>query len=205
MLRSVDIYREEWAMWILVLGLVIFLGSHSVRIFAEPWRQRQIERLGEKRWKSLYSVTSAVGLVLIVWGYAIARREPVVLWTQPVWAVHLAALLTLIAFILFPAAHIPGNHFKAWVRHPMVVGVGLWAFAHLVANGTLNAVVLFGAFLVWAIVDYVAALRRDAVAGVVYPAGVLRKDLIAVVSGAVVWIVFVLWLHGWLIGVRPFG
>lgn len=192
-------------MLVLVLGLVVFLGSHSVRIFAEPWRTRQIERLGEKRWKALYSVASVVGLVLIVWGYGIARRDPVVLWTQPVWAVHLAALLTLIAFILFPAAHIPDTHFKAWVKHPMVVGVGLWAFAHLVANGTLNAVVLFGAFLVWAVVDFAAARRRDAVLGVVYPAGVLSKDLMAVVGGGVVWVVFVFWLHGWLIGVRPFG
>ncbi|MGA7782427.1 MAG: NnrU family protein [Paraburkholderia sp.] len=192
-------------MLVLVLGLVVFLGSHSVRIFADPWRTRQIERLGEKRWKFLYSAASLAGFVLIIWGYGMARREPVVLWAQPVWAVHLAALLTLLAFILFPAAHIPGNHFKAWVKHPMVVGVGLWAFAHLVANGTLNAVVLFGAFLVWAVVDYVAAVRRDAALGVVYPAGVLRKDLMAVVGGGVVWVVFVLWLHGWLIGVRPFG
>lgn len=192
-------------MLVLVLGLVVFLGSHSVRIFADPWRTRQIERLGEKRWKFLYSAASLAGFVLIIWGYGMARREPVVLWAQPVWAVHLAALLTLLAFILFPAAHIPGNHFKAWVKHPMVVGVGLWAFAHLVANGTLNAMVLFGAFLVWAMVDYVAALRRDAALGVVYPAGVLSKDLMAVVSGGVVWVMFVLWLHGWLIGVRPFG
>ena len=87
----------------------------------------------------------------------------------------------------------------------MVVGVGLWAFAHLVANGTLNAVVLFGAFLVWAVVDYAAARRRDATLGVIYPAGVLSKDLMAVVGGGVVWVVFVFWLHGWLIGVRPFG
>lgn len=192
-------------MLVLVLGLVVFLGSHSVRIFADPWRTRQIERLGEKRWKFLYSAASLAGFVLIIWGYGMARREPVVLWAQPVWAVHLAALLTLLAFILFPAAHIPGNHFKAWVKHPMVVGVGLWAFAHLVANGTLNAMVLFGAFLVWAMVDCVAALRRDAALGVVYPAGVLSKDLMAVVSGGVVWVMFVLWLHGWLIGVRPFG
>jgi len=192
-------------MSVLVLGLVAFLGVHSVRIFAEPWRTRQIARMGEKRWKSLYSVASAVGLVLIVWGYGIARREPVVLWVRPVWAPHLAALLTLVAFILFPAAHIPGNHFKAWVKHPMVVGVGLWALAHLVANGTLNAVVLFGAFLVWAVVDFAAARRRDLVLGVVYPDGALDKDLMAVAGGVVFWAVFVFLLHGWLIGVRPLG
>jgi uncharacterized membrane protein len=192
-------------MLVLVPGLVIFLGVHSVRIFAEPWRGRQIARLGEKGWKSLYSTASAVGLVLIVWGYGIARREPVVLWTPPVWAAHLAALLTLIAFILFVAAYVPANHFKAWVRHPMAMSAGLWAFAHLVAAGTLNAVVLFGAFLVWSVLDYAAARRRDDVLGVIYPAGVLSKDLIAVFAGGVAWVVFVVWVHGWLIGVRPFG
>jgi uncharacterized membrane protein len=192
-------------MSVLVLGLVIFLAVHSVRIFAEPWRTRQIARLGEKRWKSIYSLASAVGLILIIWGYGIARRDPVLLWAPPVWAPHLAALLTLIAFILFPAAHIPGNHFKVWLKHPMVVAVGLWAFAHLLANGTLNAVILFGAFLVWAVVDYLAARRRDLALGVAYSGGSLAKDGMAVVSGLVVWIVFVFWLHGWWIGVRPLG
>jgi uncharacterized membrane protein len=192
-------------MSVLVLGLVIFLGVHSVRIFAEPWRTKQIARMGEKGWKGLYAVASAVGLVLIVWGYGIARRDPVVLWARPVWAPHLTALLTLIAFVLFLAAYIPGNHFKAWVKHPLVVSVGLWAFGHLLANGTLNAVVLFAAFLVWAVVDYFAARRRDAVSGVVYPAGSLSKDLIAVVGGGVVWVLFAFWLHGVLIGVRPLG
>ena len=192
-------------MSVLVLGLVIFLGAHSVRIFADPWRTRQIARLGEMGWKGAYSVVSAVGLALLMWGYGIARRDPVVLWTPPVWAPHLAALLTLIAFILFLAAYIPGNHFKAWVKHPMALSAALWAFAHLVANGTLNAVVLFAAFLVWGVLAYFAARRRDLALGAVYPAGTLGKDGIAVVGGAVAWVVFAFWLHGWWIGVRPLG
>jgi uncharacterized membrane protein len=166
-------------MSVLVLGLVIFLGAHSVRIFADPWRTRQIARLGEMGWKGAYSVVSAVGLALLMWGYGIARRDPVVLWTPPVWAPHLAALLTLIAFILFLAAYIPG--------------------------GTLNAVVLFAAFLVWGVLAYFAARRRDLALGAVYPAGTLGKDGIAVVGGAVAWVVFAFWLHGWWIGVRPLG
>lgn len=192
-------------MAVLIVGLVIFLGIHSVRIVAEPWRNAQIARLGEKRWKGFYSVASAVGLVLIVWGYGIARKQPVMVWTPPVWAPHLAAPLTALAFILFPAAHIPGNHFKALLHHPMVFGVGLWAFGHLLANGSLNAVVMFGAFLVWAVVDYFAARRRDRVEGVVYAPGALRRDVIPVVAGLVVWVLFVFVLHQWLIGVRPLG
>ncbi|SIO05456.1 NnrU family protein [Paraburkholderia phenazinium] len=192
-------------MSVLVLGLVIFLGVHSVRVFAESWRTRQIARLGEKGWKSAYALASAVGLVLVIWGYGIARRDPVVLWAPPVWAPHLTALLTLIAFILFLSAYIPATHFKAWVHHPMALSAVLWAFAHLLANGTLNAVVLFGAFLVWALLDYRAGRRRDLALGQVYPAGTLAKDAIAVVGGAVAWAVFAFWLHAWLIGVRPLG
>jgi uncharacterized membrane protein len=197
--------REVHTMVVLIVGLVIFLGGHSVRIFAGPWREAQIARLGEKGWKGIFSIVSAIGLVLIIWGYGMARRDPVVLWTAPVWAPHLAAPLTALAFILFPAAHSPGNHFKALLHHPMVFGVGLWALAHLLANGTLNAVILFGAFLVWAVVDYFAARRRDLDQGVVYPPGVLSKDVMPVVAGLVVWVVFALVLHGWWIGVRPFG
>jgi uncharacterized membrane protein len=192
-------------MSVLVLGLVIFLGVHSVRIYAESWRTRQIARIGEKPWKGAYSLASALGLALIIWGYGIARRDPVLLWTPPVWAPHLAALLTLIAFVLFLAAYVPGNHFKAWVKHPQALSVGLWALAHLLANGTLNAVVLFAAFLVWGVLDYRAARRRDLALGLVYPAGTVGRDVIAVVGGAVAWVLFAFWLHGWWIGVRPFG
>jgi uncharacterized membrane protein len=195
----------EPAMTVLVLGLLIFLGAHSVRIFAEDWREARIAQMGEKRWKAAYSIASIVGLVLIIWGYGIARRAPTVLWAPPIWAPHLAALLTLIAFILFPAAHMPGNHFKSALKHPMVIGVALWAFAHLVANGTLNALVLFGAFLVWAIVDFAAARRRDRAAQIEYPKGALSSDVKAVVAGAIAWVIFVFFLHGWLIGVKPLG
>ncbi|MGF6727083.1 putative membrane protein [Paraburkholderia sp. GAS41] len=201
----VDTRREELAMSVLVLGLVIFLGAHSVRIFADSWRTRQIGRIGEMGWKGGYATVSAVGLVLTIWGYGIARRDPVVLWTPPVWAPHLAGLLTLIAFILFIAAYVPRNHFKGWVHHPMALSAAVWALAHLLANGTLNAVILFAAFLVWAVLAYRAARRRDSALGSVYPAGTWAKDGVAVLGGAVAWIVFGFWLHGWLIGVRPLG
>jgi uncharacterized membrane protein len=181
----VDICREECAVSVLIVGLLIFLGLHSVRIFADGWRKALIARIGENSWKAAYSVLSIIGLGLIVWGYGMARREPVVLWSPSDWSRPVAAVLTLAAFILFPAAYVPGNHFKAIFRHPMVVSVMPWALAHLLANGTLNAVVLFGAFLVWSLVDFGAARRRDRIEGIVYPAGMLSRDVIPVVIGVV--------------------
>ncbi|WP_118179985.1 NnrU family protein [Paraburkholderia phosphatilytica] len=192
-------------MALLIIGLVMFLGVHSVRIVAEPWRRAQIERLGERRWKNRYSVVSLIGLVVLIYGYGLARREPVVLWAPPVWGPHLAALFTAVAFILFPAAHVPNNHFKSVLHHPMTVGVALWAFVHLLAVGTLNAVVLFGAFLVWSLATFAAAVRRDRVAGTLYPPGEWSRDAMAVVSGLIAWALFAFLLHGWLIGVRPLG
>jgi uncharacterized membrane protein len=189
----------------LIVGLLIFLGTHSVRIFAEDWRARQIARLGEGKWKGLYSVVSAVGLVLIVLGFGLARSEPTFLWTPPLWTRHAAALLTVPAFILVAAAYVPGNRIKARLGHPMVAGVKVWAFAHLLANGTLAGVVLFGAFLAWAVADFASARRRDRRAGTVYPSGSLARDAVAAIVGLVAWAVFAFFLHGWLIGVRPFG
>jgi uncharacterized membrane protein len=192
-------------MIVLVLGLIVFFASHSVRIVAEPWRARRIERLGEKRWKALYSLFSIAGVVLIVWGYGLARADPIVLWQPPLWTRHLAGLLTLPVFVLFAAAYIPGTHIRAKVGHPMLAGIKLWALAHLIANGTLADVLLFGAFLAWAIFDFKAARARDRAAGVRYPAVAAARDIKAVVAGLVVWAAFAFYLHGWLIGVRPFG
>lgn len=190
---------------VLILGLLIFLGLHSMRIFAEDWRKALIARIGENSWKGAYSVLSIIGLILIVWGYGLARREPVFLWSPPGWSPYLAAILTLAAFILFPAAYVPRNHFKAMLHHPMVVSVIPWALAHLLANGTLNAALLFGAFLVWALFDLAAARRRDRVEGVIYPAGTVSRDVVTVVIGGVAWFLFAFFVHGWVTGVKPLG
>ncbi len=192
-------------MTVLIIGLVMFLGVHSVRIFADDWRRQQVARLGENKWKIGYSLMSAVGLALIVWGYGVAREAPVVLWNPPTGMRHLAALLTLVAFILLAATYVPRNQIKARLHHPMVLGVKAWALAHLLANGTAADVLLFGAFLAWAVMSFIAARRRDRAAGTSYPAGVMSGTLIAVVVGIVAWVAFAFWLHGPLIGVRPFG
>jgi uncharacterized membrane protein len=192
-------------MTVLILGLLVFLAAHSIRIFAEGWRTRQIARMGESKWKGLYSLISIVGLVLIVWGYGLARADPVWIWQPPVWMRHLAGPLTLLAFVLLAAAYVPRNQIKAKFHHPMVLGVKVWAFAHLLAHGTLHGMLLFGAFLAWAIADFAAARRRDREAKTVYPAGTVGGTLSALVAGALAWAAFAFALHGWLIGVRPFG
>lgn len=192
-------------MTLLILGLVIFLGVHSVRIVADDWRRAQVARLSLNGWKAIYSLVSIAGFVLIVWGYDASRAMPVDLWSPPTWTRHLAALLTLPAFILLAAAYVPGTRIKAALAHPMILGVKLWAFAHLLSNGRLADVVLFGAFLVWAVLGYRAARARDRAAGTRYVAVSLARDAIAVVVGAVAWAVFALYLHASWIGVAPFA
>jgi uncharacterized membrane protein len=192
-------------MTMLVLGLVLFLGVHSVRIVAEGWRGRVIGRLGEGPWKGLYSLVSIVGFVLLVWGYGLARQQPVVLWTPPRGMAHLAALLTLVSFVLLAAAYVPRNQIKARLHHPMVLGVKVWALAHLLANGNLADVVLFGAFLLWAVLSFRAARQRDRAAATVYPAGTAAGTAAAVAVGLVAWAAFAFWAHERLIGVRPLG
>lgn len=192
-------------MLVLILGLVLFLGMHSARVFAEGTRTRWVERRGPMAWKALYSIVSLAGFVLIVQGWGLARQEPVLLWTPPVALKHLAALLTLVAFVLLAAAHVPRNGIKARLHHPMVLSVKLWALAHLLANGNLAHVLLFGSFLLWAVLSFRAARGRDRAAGTVYPAGTVAGSLATVAVGAVAWAVFAFWAHGALIGVRPLG
>ena len=192
-------------MRLFILGLVIFLGIHSVRIFADDWRTARIQKSGERLWKLAFTIISIVGFLLIINGYGNARQATSVLYTPPVWTKHVATLLVLPAFILVAAAYVKRTRIKARVGHPMILGVKLWDFAHLISNGTVADVVLFGAFLVWAVIDYIASRRRDRAAGTVYPIGPMSRDLIAVGAGALAWFVFGFFLHGPLIGVRPFA
>lgn len=192
-------------MGILILGLIVFIGVHCTRLVAPAWREAQVARFGELGWKGLYSVVSLVGLVLIVWGYGVARRAPTVLWTPPVGARHLTALLVVIAFVLIVAAYLPGNRIKQTIGHPMMAGVAIWALGHLLANGTLNAVILFAVFLVWGAVGAAVSRRRDLAAGVRYPAGTVAGDMKVVIVGLLAWAIFAFALHRWLIGVSPFG
>ena len=192
-------------MTVLILGLLLFLGLHSVRIFADGWRSAQLARLGEKRWKGLYSLVAFAGLGLIIWGYALARQHALVLWTPPMGLRHASGLLMLFSLILLAAANVPRNRIKTWVHHPMLLGTQLWAVAHLLANGSVADVLLFGGFLAWSSVDLHAAVRRDRAAGTRYQGGTMPGTLIAIGAGFALWLLLAFWLHGVLFGVRPFG
>jgi uncharacterized membrane protein len=192
-------------MSILIAGLIVFLASHSVGIVAEDWRARQVARMGLGPWKLAYSVVSLAGLALIIWGYGQARATPIVLWQAPAWSRHVAVLASVIGFVLIAAAYVPRTNIKRVLGHPMTAGVALWALGHLIANGRLNAVLLFGTFLAWAVVTFVVRRRRDHARGTTYPPGSVARDAVAFVIGVAVATVFALYLHGPLIGVRPFG
>jgi uncharacterized membrane protein len=183
----------------LIVGLVTFLGLHSVAIFAPRWRDATIARIGALNWKRLYSVASIVTFVVLVHGCGLARQEPVVLYQPPVWMRHLAMLLMLPAFTLLLSAYLPGR-IKSAVKHPMLAATKLWAFAHLLANGMLGDVLLFGGFLAWAVIDRISVGKRPARAVPGAPAGRFN-DLIAIVGGLALYVVFVAWGHRALIGV----
>jgi uncharacterized membrane protein len=189
----------------LLLGLVLFLGSHSVRIFAEGWRTQTRAKVGEGAWKGIYSLVSILGFGLIVWGFGQARLEPVVLWVPPTPMRHIAALLVLFAFVLLAGAYVPGNAIKAKLHHPMILSVKVWALAHLLANGRLADVVLFGAFLLWAILDFRASRQRDRRLGTRYAAGSALPTVITVIVGAAAWAGFAFWAHLHWIGLAPLG
>jgi uncharacterized membrane protein len=190
---------------ILILGLLVFLTVHSLRMFAEEWRKQVRQRMGPGPFKGVYSLLSLLGFALIVWGYGQARLQPTVLWAVPAWTRHLAALLMLVSMVLLVASGVPGNGIKARLRHPMVLTVKVWALAHLLANNTLADLLLFGTFLFWAALNFRAARGRDRAEGITYAPGTTNKTVLTVVLGCAVWALFAFWGHQALIGVRPFG
>jgi uncharacterized membrane protein len=188
-----------------LLGIVLFLGVHSLRIVADGWRTRTIARIGRHPWKSVYALVSITGFVLLVWGYGESRFASAVLYNPPQFTRHIAGLLMLVSLVLIAAAYVPRNHIKSALGHPMYAGIKVWAFAHLISNGRLADVILFGAFLVWAIVGFVVSRKRDRAAGTVYPAGDELRTVLVLVIGVGAWAALVSGLHLWLIGVAPFA
>ena len=188
-------------MTILILGLVVFLGVHSARILAGPFRDAQTAA-NPKRWKGLYSLASGLGFVLIIVGWIQARPAAPRLYDPPAWGRHATMALVWIAFVLLAGANGPVGRIKATVRHPMLLGVILWSTGHLLANGDQASTLLFGSFLVWAVIDLFAAVNRKE------PAPVATKpiaDLIALAAGTGLYLVFVFFLHRLLFGVSPLG
>jgi len=204
----------------LIAGLLIFLGVHSIRIFDEGLRTRLLERWGEMPFKGAYSVLSLMGFLILIYGYGQARLSPIPLYELPLGFRHASTLLVLFAMILLAAAYVPGNWFKVKMRHPMVLGVKLWAFAHLLSNGTAADVLLFGSFLAWAIASFRAARMRDRAgeaeaidlsgATTSVSAELAEKPrtkasatVTAVLLGILVWAGFLFDWHASLIGVHP--
>lgn len=184
----------------LLLGIVIFLGIHSVRIFAPGLRDGMIAQYGEGAWKGIYSLVALAGFVLLIWGFGQARWETPILWVPPVWLTHLNALFMLVALVIFSAYPLPAGYIKRAVKHPMILGVKIWAFGHLLANGDLAAILLFGSFLVWGVLDRISLKRRG---DPVYGDPKLQYDLIAVAIGIAVYLWLVFQGHQWLFGVAP--
>ena len=202
-------------MALLILGLVLFLGAHSTRIFAENWRQAILERLGEKAYKGVYTLVSLLGFGLMVFGFDQVRWDSPLLWAPPVWVKHAAALLMLLSLVLLASAYTPRNAIKAKLHHPMVLSVKVWALAHLLANPRLADVVLFGAFLLWSVLNFRAARQRDRLAAASEQAGegsaALQPEISisatwrAIGIGVVVWAFLLSRGHTWLFGVSPIG
>ncbi len=187
-------------MLVLVLGLVIFLGSHLLPT-APALHDRLIARFGVNTYKLVYSAISLVGLILVIWGYGLARAAgPAILYDPPTWLRHVTLLLMVPVFVLAVAAYLPGR-ISATVRHPLITAVKLWAFAHLLANGDTASVLLFASFLAWGVIDRISLKRREAAARVAVPRGPIRNDFIALGVGLLLYAAFVAKLHAWLIGV----
>lgn len=190
-------------MTLLIVGLLMFLGAHSVSVVADDWRNAMVERLGEGAWKGLYSLVSGVGMGLMVYGYSVARAAPVVLYVPPPGLRHLSFLVMLPVFPLFFAAYLPGR-IKTAAQHPMLLGTLLWGVAHLLVNGMLADVALFGGVALWALIDRLSFARRTSRVLHTAPAGPFN-DVIAVVGGLVSYAVVLMWAHRALIGMSPLG
>jgi uncharacterized membrane protein len=189
----------------LLIGLALFLGIHSVQSLIPQWRQDAIDRWGSLSFKGLYAALSLLGFYLLLQGYGAARLEPLVLWTPPRGMQHATILLMWLAMILLVAAYVPGNHLKSKLRHPMTLSVKVWALGHLLSNGNLADVALFGGFLLWSVLVFRAARQRDRMRFHTPPDAKLLSTLLTVVLGTGVWAAFLMGgLHVWLVGVMPF-
>ncbi len=187
-------------MVLLILGLVLFLGMHAFTMAREP-RAALIGKIGEGRYKGLYAVVSTAGLLLIVAGYGAYRASGYIqVWSPPVWFGHLLLILNLPIFVLLAASR-SGGMIEATVKHPMLLAVKIWASSHLLANGDLGSILLFGGFLAWAVMARISLKHRAGVSVPAKPAGFTQRDWIALGAGLVLWFVFARWLHTWLIGV----
>ncbi len=190
---------------VMLLGLVLFLASHLMRALAGGWREQQIARHGEAAWKIACSVLALAGLVLAIYGYGLARAEGTLLWAPPGWTQYVLSLVMIPAFLLLFAAYAPANRLRNAVGHPLLLAVGVWALAHLAANGRLADVLFFGAFLAWVAIAYPAARGRDRAAERPLPEPRRAGEAVTIGGGLAGYIVFALFLHMPITGVPAYG
>ena len=189
----------------LIFGLILFLGAHSIRMVANDWRTQTIATWGDKPFKGVYTLISLLGFYAMVTGYAEARLHTVALWTPPIATRHVSVLLMLFASVLMAAAYVPRNHLKMRMKHPMVLSVKVWALAHLLANGNLADVVLFGSFLLWSVFNFKAARARDRAAAPLQTNAKTSATLLTLLIGVAMWALFAFYLHAQWVGVSPLG
>lgn len=188
----------------LVIGLAVFFGVHALTM-NRPLRARMLTRLGDGGYKGLYSLGSLIGLVLIVGGYAHYRATGWIdVWEPPLWTRHIVVTLMWPASILVVASYIRGDIYRK-LKHPMLAGIKLWAFAHLTANGDLGSIILFGSFLAWAVVDRISLKRRRDSGAPPIPVGGRRNDFIAIGVGTLLYLFLGFIFHPLVIGVPAFG
>jgi uncharacterized membrane protein len=188
---------------ILVIGLVVLLGAHVFVTFREA-RARLIAQLGQNGYRALFSVVAIVGLALIVWGYGDYRaHEWIQIWSPPALMGHITVGLMLLS-VIFIAASFISNHIKNWLHHPMLASVKTWALAHLLSNGDLGSILLFGSFLAWGVYARIAAKRRGDLGATSAPAG-WTNDAIVVVVGIGIFLALGYYFHPYVIGVPVFG
>jgi uncharacterized membrane protein len=213
-------------MTLLLCGLFLFIATHSVRIFAEPLRTTLVTRIGEWPYKGVLAVLSLLGFWLLLTGYAQARLETWVVWTPPAFLRHIMWLMMLFALVLLVAAYVPRNHLKKRLKHPMVLSVKVWALAHLLVNGQMHQMVVFGAFLVWAVLSFRAARKRDALATALQGDGAISGEanietqvndapetsqaqwlstLLCLLIGGAAWAALLWRFHAEWFGVSPLG
>ncbi|CAN7405991.1 NnrU family protein [Rhizobium sp. LjRoot258] len=191
-------------MTLLIVGIIIFLGLHLIRVIAPGLRQSMIDSLGERGWKIAYSIVSILSLILLIYGFGQARQVTGMLYTPPVWMAHITLTLMLLAMICLVASLLPAGHIAVKTKHPMVLSVKIWAFSHLLANGETASVLLFGAFLAWGVILRIALKRRERAGELTLRPFVSAKyDLYAVIIGVVAWALIMFKLHELLIGVAP--
>lgn len=191
------------SMLVMVLGIVVFLGAHTLTTFRET-REDLIGRFGEAPYKIIHSVVSLIGFALIVWGFSRYRAEGLIpVWAPPGWTRHLTMTLMWFAFVALACVNPAPGKIRGWLRHPMLVAIKIWALAHLLANGDLGGMLLFGSFLAWAVFDRVAVKKRGDF-GAPRLASFTRADAIALIVGTAAYVAMIL-LHPVLIGVPVIG